>query len=282
MSGTCMNNLTSALPSLVELRLETGYGSEPYWTVSSHQLKSLTIGILYGIYGCKNLEVNLNTPNLRYFSYKGPELIPSLNREQDYMNLKVLKLNLWMRPYPYDSRTLMKPANSLNSQWFLALRKYLGKLPQLEELTLELHTNPTKITFYPEKLRDKEIHPPSQVLNLLLLLPPLNINLPSIGAFLWSSHPITLSIELKQHFDDSFDNIKFIKFIYEEFMCLEENVFCCGDINSKCWRHYLKSVKIKSFYSIKDGQRYGEDSLTILADLQEGIGATFELQWLDT
>nr|XP_011462939.1 PREDICTED: uncharacterized protein LOC105351119 isoform X2 [Fragaria vesca subsp. vesca] len=215
MSGTCMNNLTSALPSLVELRLETGYGSEPYWTVSSHQLKSLTIGILYGIYGCKNLEVNLNTPNLRYFSYKGPELIPSLNREQDYMNLKVLKLNLWMRPYPYDSRTLMKPANSLNSQWFLALRKYLGKLPQLEELTLELHTNPTK-------------------------------------------------------------------FIYEEFMCLEENVFCCGDINSKCWRHYLKSVKIKSFYSIKDGQRYGEDSLTILADLQEGIGATFELQWLDT
>ncbi|KAL6186620.1 hypothetical protein ACLB2K_042740 [Fragaria x ananassa] len=131
ISGIYMNNLTSALPSLLELRLKTGYGSALYWTVSSHQLKSLTISIVCGIMGCKNLTVNLKTPNLHYFSYEGPELIPSLDSQQDCMKLKVLKLNLRMRPCISSSLTYR--ANCLNSQWFLALRNYLGKFHNLKD-----------------------------------------------------------------------------------------------------------------------------------------------------
>ncbi|KAL6187913.1 hypothetical protein ACLB2K_039308 [Fragaria x ananassa] len=76
-------------------------------------------------------------------SFESSTQIPN-NCQQDCMKLKVLKLNLRMRPSI--SSSLKYPANSLNSEWLLALRNYLGKFPQLERFTLELDTNPTKVS----------------------------------------------------------------------------------------------------------------------------------------
>lgn len=61
----------------------------------------------------------------------------------------------------------------------------------------------------------------------------------------------------------------------------EERPWCCRDSRIKCWRHYLKSAKPKSFSGTsKDGQTVNiKDSAVSLLDFEEVDKATFVLQW---
>lgn len=63
----------------------------------------------------------------------------------------------------------------------------------------------------------------------------------------------------------------------------ETNLLCCGDNHIKCWRHDLKSVKIKGFHVIKDGKRVigreGLASRVLWRNLEEGSWITLKLQW---
>ena len=70
------------------------------------------------------------------------------------------------------------------------------------------------------------------------------------------------------------------QFLYQKLIWREENPRCCGNRNIKCWRHYLKSVKIQSIAGTKIGRCfYDEDSWCRFEDLEEVEEATFELQW---
>ena len=46
-------------------------------------------------------------------------------------------------------------------------------------------------------------------------------------------------------FDFIFHCIVCLQWVYETLA--KRDVFCCGCSNVKCWRHYLKDIKIESF-----------------------------------
>ncbi|KAA8527507.1 hypothetical protein F0562_034778 [Nyssa sinensis] len=65
-----------------------------------------------------------------------------------------------------------------------------------------------------------------------------------VDGLLWSCHPRFLHVQ-------SQCNNEFIEFLRETLMD-REHPQCCSSEHIKCWRHYLKDVKIESFGGIED------------------------------
>ncbi|KAJ0074777.1 hypothetical protein Patl1_34242 [Pistacia atlantica] len=101
-----------------------------------------------------------------------------------------------------------------------------------------------------------------------------------LDGLLWSCCPRTLhvnAVEENEH--------KFLQWLYEELR--NRCVNCCNSHNIKCWRHYLKDVKILSTLQMEDWRRENwkllnrdDDDLRDVWAINQHVTMCFDLDWV--
>nr|POE85920.1 putative fbd-associated f-box protein [Quercus suber] len=116
----------------------------------------------------------------------------------------------------------------------LNLIAYLAVLFNSKDIDVSIH----RLKRYEVDLNEESIPPRPNIKHLMLSnVPILEDYTALIDGLLWSCHPKILSAH-------SNPESKFIKPLYETLMGREEKPKCCSGLNTKCWRHYLKAVKL--------------------------------------
>ncbi|XP_031287656.1 F-box/LRR-repeat protein At3g58980-like [Pistacia vera] len=238
----------SKFPLLENLSMQTCHYIERI-KFSSDRLKNLSIG------NCSYLEaIDVDTPNLLSFVYQNDTLpISSMNA-----------------PCPWMVRLVIE--GDLDTTWCLKLKKFLAASTEIKELTLYCTSN--KVLFDLEEFRRVSPSPPYKVC-YVSLFPTI---LPSdyetlLDALLWICYPKCLSVEAW----DKKDHINLIESIYV--ILTNRDLNCCNSCDFKCWRHYLKDVKIESFLPLVDPNPIIIDNLMdVLPNLPPG-SLRLHLDW---
>ncbi|KAL4625894.1 hypothetical protein ACB092_05G058200 [Castanea dentata] len=127
----------------------------------------------------------------------------------------------------------LRPKGSIDTFWFLRLRRYLGKFK--EHQTLSLRFQLTTNNFTSEELVPIVKH------FVLHNVPTMQDYTAVLDGLLWSCHPKVLWTY------SNAENNEFIKFLFQALVNRGEEPNCCSDCHIKCWRHYLKAVMAKYF-----------------------------------
>ncbi|XP_031277662.1 uncharacterized protein LOC116136088 [Pistacia vera] len=101
-----------------------------------------------------------------------------------------------------------------------------------------------------------------------------------LDGLLWSCCPWTLHVTATGE-----DEHKFLQWLYEELR--NRCVNCCNSHNIKCWRHYLKDVKILSTLPMEDCRRKNrkllnrdDDDLRDVWPINRHVIMCFDLDWV--
>ncbi|KAJ0074776.1 hypothetical protein Patl1_34243 [Pistacia atlantica] len=197
--------------------------------ISTDRLKRLKIR------SCPGLKaIHLDTPNLISFSY--------------YLNW--IPIAVTNAPCSY-WKVFIRPYSDLDTSWFINLTKFLGVANQIEGLFLSFTLK--KISFNLEGVRESFASFRCQVPTLNLSVNvcagvPFSDYRALLDGLLWSCCPGTLHVTATGE-----DEHKFLQWLYEELR--NRCVNCCNSHNIKCWRHYLKDVKILSTLPMEDRRR---------------------------
>ncbi|XP_031277811.1 uncharacterized protein LOC116136229 [Pistacia vera] len=225
--------------------------------ISSDRLKSLAFG------SCASLKaIHLDTPNLISFSY----------------HFSPFPIAVTNAPCPH-SKVWICPGGDLDTSWLMNLKECLGIANQIKDLLIFFRSN--KISFNLDGVRESfaSFHCQVTTLNLSVGMPLSDYRV-LLDGLLWSCCPRTLhvnAIEENEH--------KFLQWLYEELR--NRCVDCCNSHNIKCWRHYLKDVKILSTIQMEDWRRKNWKLLNIDDDVLRDVWAInqhvtmcFDLDWV--
>ncbi|XP_015069004.1 uncharacterized protein LOC107013656 [Solanum pennellii] len=209
--------------------------------ISSPSLKKLTLIYtqLYN-YNSSRKSVVL-VPNLCSFQYVGTTFKSFLAPSETQKLLKTINISL------------VPHVEKINRVWFLQLRSHLTKLKNRIELALTIHDQtsfsvlgkrghklwsisigriPTQVVPHIEHLKlDIRFKVPEESHGCLLKY--------IIDNLLWMSHPNVLTISMSTSF------AAFALEICNEFLISRREDNCCGDTQNKCWRHFLKDLKVR-------------------------------------
>ncbi|KAI9160014.1 hypothetical protein LWI28_004272 [Acer negundo] len=199
--------------------------------ISSSSLKTLSI------FGCvKLIELNIDTPYLHCFDYRGDIIPLSINAPA----LSKVSLNL--------------PRGIIVTKWYVEYVKLLAKFHQFSEV-LNLRSNTGLNVIVPEELRQM-LHSPLSSAGHLLPFPSirhLKLNLfeesidilitKFVDSLLWiSPHIMFVSIEYGLLARSS---IKF-QFTYKKQLIYQgETASCCKSLPVSCWQHCIEEVKLE-------------------------------------
>ncbi|KAK2654822.1 hypothetical protein Ddye_014678 [Dipteronia dyeriana] len=220
-------------------------------TISSNLLKNL------GINGCPRLKaIDVDTPNLVSFSFYNHPPISSINAPCLW---KVgIKSAVW-------AGIEVDP----DTHWYLNVKEFLGASNQIEELTFTVSGNMNSFNF--DEFRKSTHSLPCEVGTLNLRTYEQSSNYAAFldGVFgICYARTLSASMSIKNHF---------FEWLYKQLMSRDTR--CCNSHDIKCWRHYLKDVKIGSFVPYKDKKPIHIDNpLEALPDLPIGI-LWFHLDW---
>ncbi|XP_004305259.1 PREDICTED: putative FBD-associated F-box protein At1g05080 [Fragaria vesca subsp. vesca] len=177
---------------------------------------------------------------------------------------------------------------TLDTEWFIHLRSYLGKCsPHVAGLSeIKIYSPQSVEKKISSKLPKTEVTPRPRVRELALVRVPFD---PAddaealIDGLLWSCQPMQVRVQMSH--DNDYEN-NFIKSIHEMLMDGEREspCDCCQETHYKCWRHYLKSVTLQSYIITNDGTEHcysNENSTMDLTHFEEPCDAIFALQWFD-
>ncbi|XWS16341.1 hypothetical protein CRYUN_Cryun34aG0077100 [Craigia yunnanensis] len=190
---------------------------------------------------CEELEaISIDTPNLLYF----------------YLMLMGERIPIASINAPAcRGEIFFNPLREVDTLWYLKLKKFLGTSNGIERLFIEIEIE-----------IDESLH-------LVVEKMPEFVYAAMMDAYFSICYPKTLSV--RTYSDLNPHRSKFYQWLYETLA--KRDVDCCGCSNVKCWRHYLKDIKIESFEGFRvalDGDRL----MSEWANLPEGC-VQFALEW---
>nr|GEW96754.1 hypothetical protein [Tanacetum cinerariifolium] len=179
------------------------------------------------LHRCLNLvEADIDTPQLITFEYHG-KLIKFWKMVSGGDCAATLDMESWGR---YNDDQFYRWRDLLS---------YFGYFKPLKICTFQ-----KQVMMIPERLRDNLVQPLYDLQHLDIQIGTLNeIDTDLVDSLLWLSPlPSTIHISSGSHFQ------MIIEFAYCDMIEREEdkNLICCIDKLIKCWRHSLKTVKIRS------------------------------------
>ncbi|KAJ4718049.1 F-box/LRR-repeat protein [Melia azedarach] len=197
-------------------------------TVSSTHLRNLE---LRG-FACKAIDIDI--PNLLSFSYS------SLNH---FVHTAVINA-----PCAWNVSVGAREVD-MDTRWYLNLKQFLGELNQIEELSVNVLPS-NKISFNLDEFRIMSTSfAPREVENLCLCVDTPPSNYPALlNGVLSVCFSKTVSVRIQSEQDRSSE------WLYDELRNRDvvSCCCCCSCSEMKCWRHYLKDVKIQSFSALYD------------------------------
>ncbi|KAK2662797.1 hypothetical protein Ddye_001371 [Dipteronia dyeriana] len=221
ISDKWLHHQISKVPELEYLRLDKLYGLKSL-KLSGPSLKMLLI------LGCKDLvEINIGSPNLQIFDYRGDIISLSLNA------LSLTKINLHLCNHMLDAR------------WYAKYVEFLTKFHDFSEV-LNLQSDMVEYMIVTRELREILPSPLSSVKHLNLRLVTISIHLiiaKLVDGLLWTApHTKTVSIEYgtldKTSFKFSFSYKKQV--IYDG-----KTANCCKYFPISCWQHCIEKVELE-------------------------------------
>lgn len=158
----------------------------------------------------------------------------------------LLSFNFKHNPFPIISTNAPCPWNVsfhcddiLYTHWFLRLKKFLGASNQIEMLHMyfmswvEIYFNLDKLRSYPSlplEVKTMDLH---------IGLDPSKYEI-LLDAIFCICYPKNLSF-----FCVDERKCQFVMWLYDHLKNRTTN--CCNDLHIKCWRHYLKDIKVECF-----------------------------------
>ncbi|KAH7565228.1 hypothetical protein JRO89_XS09G0168400 [Xanthoceras sorbifolium] len=220
--------------------------------ISSLLLKRLSIGLCFSL-----KEIDVDTPNLLSFCY-------------DNYPIPVALINAPC-PWKVGFVTQVWGTDTSDTRWYLNMKEFLGASNQIEYLSFYGHGNKNSFSF--DEFRKSSPSPPCEVGNLYLQLEEPSLNYAVfLDGVLGICYPKTLSVAKSYA-----TNRTSIKWLYDILINREAN--CCDFHDIKCWRHYLKDVKVGSFIPCKDKNPVHMDNLIdAVPELPDGTFC-FHLDW---
>ncbi|KAF3948684.1 hypothetical protein CMV_025348 [Castanea mollissima] len=209
-----------------------------------NKLKNITISSVWlrrlVLRGCKNLvEADIDAPNLFSFEFKGDRMPFSFSNP---LSLKEAKFSF--EPVHIRSYNHLGGEDAL---WFTRLRKLLEKLKHSNGLKLVVRSKKNVIIH--ENL-EEILLPPQSDLKLEIIKPSMGLE-DLLDNLLRTWHPEILSVV-------SSPSSEFPKLVHEKMMHRVENPNCCTyNTRNKCWRHFLKGVKIENIEAAAGKRTFG-------------------------
>ncbi|KAK4852277.1 hypothetical protein QYF36_022598 [Acer negundo] len=179
-------------------------------------------------------------PSLLEFSLKASELTLRIYRFKDYGGSDCCRgSNLRVAGF-YHSSHYVLPIYTTGLIWFDSIKKLLELAYEVEELSISISIWDTVDSFTMDKFQNRSPSLPCEVGNLTIdagdVQPSSYAAL--LDCLLWICYPKILSIKAYH----SPSSIKFIMWLYEKMMTRDAK--CCNGHEIKCWRYYLKDIKI--------------------------------------
>ncbi|CAI0428298.1 unnamed protein product [Linum tenue] len=279
-----LDEFVSKLPSLEHLYLEITYGGSSSemskMRVSSHQLRVLELhDRVCGAEKMNLRELEIDAPNLVTVRYMGrrfrfPSKINVVNVSYD--------CRFVVEGYSVPSATMC-----LTFEWFLRLRQSLSTLSPFH-LVLQLHglrmlqqvsfdlsqvecTSPP-VTIQHLQLETSFVNSPDSPEDEFDKAPPevVHCDIQNDATFLdglfWACRP--KFIDMTHHSDV---DRRFAEFVYEQ-LTNKDSAKCCVD--TKCWRHELKDVKIEN--AVHD---CSSEAVEVFKNVSPGATISFMLTW---
>ncbi|KAI9177234.1 hypothetical protein LWI28_012664 [Acer negundo] len=221
ISDKWLHHQISKLPELEYLRLAKLYGLKSL-KLSNPSLKMLLI------LECTDLvEINIGSPNLQFFDYRGDIISLSLNA------LSLTKINLHLCNHILDARCYAKYV------------EFLTKFHDFSEV-LNLQSDMVENMIVTRELREILPSPLSTVKHLNLRLVTISIHLilaKLVDGLLWiAPHTKTVSIEYGNSDKTSF---KF-SFSYKKQVIYDgKTANCCKYFPISCWQHCIEKVELE-------------------------------------
>ncbi|KAL6996388.1 hypothetical protein U1Q18_006516 [Sarracenia purpurea var. burkii] len=191
-------------------------------TILSQKLKRLAL------IRCKNLlGAIVDAPNLHSFEYTGDKIFCFSMETPKLQEAKLYFESMRKDGFEYSGEDFIL--------WLSKFQEFLGKFRQSKNLKVVVRNNKGVLVF--EELRDMRLVPEN---DLKFEIISSSTNLEDIlGSMLRTTHPETISVI-------SPASGEVFKLLHDKLMNREENPSCCKYYSKKCWRHYLKDVKIGS------------------------------------
>lgn len=208
------NHLISKFPFLEDLSVDRCDTLKTI-TISSDQLKNLSLKF------CSNLKaIDVNSPNLHSFFYEDWS-VPSF---------PVTAL------CPWEVSFYSKPV--IDTRWYLSIKEFLGISYKVEDLSICVGSV-DKNSFDLDEFRMSLPSLPLEVEKLSLHVNTASPNYAALlDGLLAICFPKTLSVDVTWW-------SRFFEWLYDQLQ--NRDVNCCSSRDFKCWRHYLKDIKIESF-----------------------------------
>ncbi|XVF23818.1 hypothetical protein REPUB_Repub13aG0072300 [Reevesia pubescens] len=245
------HDLISKLPMLEELTVASSKILRNV-TISSQRLKNLQF------MKCVEIEaIHIDTPNLLYFSFENSEQIP---------NASINAPCSWVISF--------NPKREVDTLWYLKLKKFLGTSNRIEWLSIFIEID--EHSFDLQEFRKRSPFAPCEIpqLHLGVEKMPESEYAALMDAYFSICYPKTLCVDTDSARDYG-ETINFYVWLYETLA--KRDVYSCSCSNVKCWRHYLKDIKIKSFEGYKVNLE-GDPLMNAWPNLPEGE-VSFALQW---
>ncbi|XVF24981.1 hypothetical protein REPUB_Repub13aG0174100 [Reevesia pubescens] len=246
------HDLMSKLPMLEELTVAFSKILRSV-TISSQRLKHLEF------MECVEIEsIHIDTPNLLYFFFENSERIPNAS------------INA-----PCSWEISFNPLREVDTLWYLKLKKFLGTSDLIKWLSIDIEID--EHSFDGQEFRKRSPSAPCEILDLHLGVQklPESEYAALMDAYFSICYPKTLSVNTYSARDH--ETIKFYVWLYETLAKRDVYSCSCSNVIVKCWRHYLKDVKVKSFegYGVN---LEGDPLMNAWSNLPKGV-VRFDLQW---
>ncbi|KAH9666040.1 putative F-box/FBD/LRR-repeat protein [Citrus sinensis] len=155
-----------------------------------------------------------------------------------------------LNPIPIISTNALCPWNvtldcdsNLDCDWFLSLKEFLGASSQIERLCIDFSS--VEVVFNLDELRRCYPSLPLQVetMDLCVSVEPSKYEILLDGIFC-ICNPRNLIFFCVLECERGF-----VTWLFDRLQ--NRNTNCCNDLHIKCWRHYLKDVKVEQFEPIR-------------------------------